>query len=61
VLRKYKYVVCPEINMGQLSKLLRQDFLVDVESFNKIQGLPFKSFEIESKIESIIGGIENGK
>ena len=56
VLRKYKYVVCPEINMGQLSKLLRQDFLVDVESFNKIQGLPFKSFEIESKIESIIGG-----
>ncbi len=61
VLRKYKYVVCPEINMGQLSKLLRQDFLVDVESFNKIQGLPFKSFEIESKIESIIGGNENGK
>jgi hypothetical protein len=47
--------------MGQLSKLLREEFLIDVESFNKIQGLPFKSFEIESKIESILGGADNGK
>ncbi len=61
VLRKYKYVVCPEINLGQLAKLLRQEFLIDVEPFNKIQGLPFKSFEIESKIESILGGNVNGK
>jgi 2-oxoglutarate ferredoxin oxidoreductase subunit alpha len=61
VLRKYKHIVCPEINMGQLSKLLREEFLIDVESFNKIQGLPFKSFEIESKIESILGGADNGK
>ena len=61
VLRKYKYIVCPEINMGQLAKLLRQEFLLDVEPFNKIQGLPFKSSEIESKIESILGGNENGK
>jgi 2-oxoglutarate ferredoxin oxidoreductase subunit alpha len=61
VLKKYKYIVCPEINLGQLSKLLRQEFLIDVEPFNKIQGLPFKSSEIESKIEAILGGNENGK
>lgn len=61
VLRKYKYIVCPEINMGQLAKLLRQEFLIDVEPFNKIQGLPFKSSEIESKIESVLGGNKNGK
>jgi 2-oxoglutarate ferredoxin oxidoreductase subunit alpha len=61
VLKKYKRIICPEINMGQLSKLLRQEFLIDVESFNKIQGLPFKSSEIESKIESILGGNDNGK
>lgn len=61
VLKKYKYILCPEINMGQLSKLLRQEFLIDIEAFNKIQGLPFKSLEIESKIESIIGENENGK
>ncbi|HSD62735.1 MAG TPA: 2-oxoacid:acceptor oxidoreductase subunit alpha [Ignavibacteriaceae bacterium] len=60
VLKKFKYILCPEINMGQLSKLIRQEFLIDVEAFNKIQGLPFKSFEIESKIESILGG-KNGK
>ncbi len=61
VLKKYKHILCPEINMGQLSKLLREEFLIDVEPFNKIQGLPFKSFEIESKIESILGGNNNGK
>jgi 2-oxoglutarate ferredoxin oxidoreductase subunit alpha len=61
VLKKYKKIVCPEINMGQLSKLLREEFLIDVESFNKIQGLPFKSFEIEAKIDSILGGNDNGK
>jgi 2-oxoglutarate ferredoxin oxidoreductase subunit alpha len=60
VLRNYKYVICPEINLGQLAKLLRQEYLIDVEAFNKIQGLPFKSFEIESKVESILGG-RNGK
>lgn len=60
VLKKFKYILCPEINMGQLSKLIRQEFLIDVEAFNKIQGLPFKSFEIESKIESFLGG-KNGK
>jgi 2-oxoglutarate ferredoxin oxidoreductase subunit alpha len=61
LLNKFKHVLCPEINMGQLSKLLRQEFLIDVESFNKIQGLPFKSSEIESKIESLIGERKNGK
>ena len=47
--------------MGQLSKLLRHEFLIDVEPFTKIQGLPFKSLEIESKIESILEGDDNGK
>jgi 2-oxoglutarate/2-oxoacid ferredoxin oxidoreductase subunit alpha len=60
VLRKYKRILCPELNMGQLSKLLRAEFLVDVEPFGKIQGLPFKSSEIESKIDSLIGGLKNG-
>src|SRR5690606_18074258 len=54
VLKRFKYILCPELNMGQLSKILRSDFLVNVEPFNKIQGLPFKSSEIEKKIESIL-------
>ena len=56
VLRKYKKILCPELNMGQLSKILRNEFLVDIESFNKIQGLPFKSSEIENRISKILGG-----
>jgi len=55
VLKSYKKILCPELNLGQLSQLLKADFLVDVEPFNKIQGLPFKSSEIEHKIESILG------
>jgi 2-oxoglutarate ferredoxin oxidoreductase subunit alpha len=60
ILKRYKKILCPELNMGQLSKILRNDFLVDIESFNKIQGLPFKSSEIENKIISILGG-SNGR
>ncbi|RPI70464.1 MAG: 2-oxoacid:acceptor oxidoreductase subunit alpha [Ignavibacteriales bacterium] len=59
VLRSYKKILCPELNMGQLSKILRNEFLVDIESFNKIQGLPFKSSEIENKINQILG-VKNG-
>jgi len=60
ILKRYKKILCPELNMGQLSKVLRSGFLVDIESFNKIQGLPFKSSEIENKINSILGG-NNGR
>jgi pyruvate/2-oxoacid:ferredoxin oxidoreductase alpha subunit len=56
VLKKYKKVLCPELNMGQFARYLKSEFLIDVESLNKIQGLPFKSSEIEDKIYSMLGG-----
>ncbi|GAB4290084.1 MAG: 2-oxoacid:acceptor oxidoreductase subunit alpha [Ignavibacteriaceae bacterium] len=56
VLKKYKRILLPELNMGQLAKLLTAEFKVDIESFTKIQGLPFKSSEIVTKIESLLGG-----
>lgn len=59
VLKRYKKIICPELNLGQLSQLLRAEFLVDVESFNKVQGLPFKSSEIENKIKSVLGELSN--
>ncbi|MDR3610193.1 MAG: 2-oxoacid:acceptor oxidoreductase subunit alpha [Ignavibacteriaceae bacterium] len=55
VLKKYKKILCPELNLGQLSQLLKAEFMADVETFNKIQGLPFKSYEIENKIETMLG------
>ncbi len=50
VLRKYKHVLVPELNMGQLTTILRSKFLVDVQSFCKVQGLPFRTAEITAKI-----------
>jgi 2-oxoglutarate ferredoxin oxidoreductase subunit alpha len=44
----------PEMNMGQLSMILRAKFLVDAESYGKIQGKPFKQSEIEAKIEELL-------
>jgi 2-oxoglutarate/2-oxoacid ferredoxin oxidoreductase subunit alpha len=54
VLKRYKRVVVPEMNMGQLVWLLRARYLVDTEGFNKIQGKPFKQAEIEAKIEEVL-------
>jgi 2-oxoglutarate/2-oxoacid ferredoxin oxidoreductase subunit alpha len=54
ILKRYKKVLVPEMNMGQLSMILRAKFLVDAESYGKIQGKPFKQSEIEAKIEELL-------
>ncbi len=41
ILRRYDRVVCPEMNLGQLSRLLRAEYLVDVRSITTVRGLPF--------------------
>jgi 2-oxoglutarate ferredoxin oxidoreductase subunit alpha len=50
VLSRYRKILIPEMNLGQLSKLIRSEFLVDAKSVNKVQGLPFRASEIESAI-----------
>ena len=55
VLSRYKTVICPEMNMGQLSKLLRAEFLVDVQSLNKVQGQPFTTTELHETILVALG------
>ena len=54
VLKRYKHVLVPEMNMGQLVMILRAKFLVDAQGYNKIQGKPFKQSEIEQKIDEIL-------
>ncbi|HEY7440427.1 MAG TPA: 2-oxoacid:acceptor oxidoreductase subunit alpha [Acidimicrobiia bacterium] len=56
VLSKYPKVLVPEMNLGQLSKLLRAEYLVDAQSLCKVQGLPFRAAEIEAKILEMIDG-----
>jgi 2-oxoglutarate ferredoxin oxidoreductase subunit alpha len=55
VLKRYKKVLVPELNMGQLLWILRAKFLVDAVGLNKIQGRPFKQSELEQKIEEMLG------
>jgi 2-oxoglutarate ferredoxin oxidoreductase subunit alpha len=54
VLRRYKKVLVPELNRGQLAYVLRATYLVDAISLPKIQGKPFLVSEIESKIEELL-------
>ena len=56
VLARYPKVLVPEMNLGQLSRLVRAEFLVDAQSLNKVQGLPFRAAEIESKMTEMIDG-----
>lgn len=50
ILARYKTVLVPELNMGQLSKLLRDQYLVPVVPLSKVQGNPFKVSEIYDRI-----------
>ncbi len=60
VLSKFKKVLIPEINLGQLAKIVRSEFLIDVLQYNLVRGLPFRSSDIENQIVEILGG-KNGK
>ncbi len=55
-LRKFKKVVVAEMNMGQLLKLVRADYLVDAIGCNKIQGRPFKVNELVNRISRALEG-----
>ena len=55
VIKRFKKVLVPEMNMGQLLMILRAKFLADAQGYNKIQGKPFKTSEIENKIEQMLG------
>jgi len=54
VLGRYKKVLIPELNMGQLRFIVRGQFLVDAIGLNKIMGKPFLISEIEAKIHEIL-------
>ena len=54
VLGHYRKILVPEINSGQLCTMLRAAYLVDAQSISKVQGLPFKTAEIEAAIMDVI-------
>ena len=54
VLAAYEKVLVPEINLGQLALLLRGRYHVDVISYNRVRGLPFRAAELAGVIQDVI-------
>ena len=54
VLARYPKVLVPELNRGQLARMLRGEDLTPTISFTKVQGQPFKASEIEAKIVEVL-------
>jgi 2-oxoglutarate ferredoxin oxidoreductase subunit alpha len=55
ILREYRKVLVPEINSGQLVRVLRAEYLVDAVGFNRVRGLPLASDEIYEAIKQLGG------
>ena len=56
ILGRFKKVIVPELNLGQLHMLLRARFLVDAISYPKIKGRPFQVGELTAKFREVLGG-----
>ncbi len=54
ILLKFNKVLIPEINLGQLSTIIRSKYLIDTLNFNRVSGKPFTTTDIYEKIEKII-------
>ena len=54
LLRAFKKVIVPELNLGQLCRIVRAEYLVDAQVVSKVQGLPFTSIELEDALGSAL-------
>src|SRR3954452_16154118 len=54
VLRSYDRILIPEMNLGQLLKLVRAEFLVDAHGYNKVRGMPFRAQELAEAIQVLL-------
>ena len=54
LMKQFKHVLIPELNLGQLRSLLRNRFLVDAKGLNKVKGQPFTIHEIVQGVQDIL-------
>jgi 2-oxoglutarate/2-oxoacid ferredoxin oxidoreductase subunit alpha len=54
VLQRYEKILVPEMNLGQLLKLVRAEFLVDAVGYNRVRGVPFRSSELAEAMEGML-------
>ena len=60
LLGRFDRALVPELNLGQLTKVLRAEFLIDAKVVSKVRGLPFTAVEIETAILDALGVAQNG-
>ena len=60
IVRRYPRVVVPEMNMGQLCRLIRAEYLVDAQPITKVQGSPFTALELERAFGAVLAPATNG-
>ena len=61
ILRSYKKVLIPELNMGQLRTFIRAKYLIDAQGYNKVKGRPFAVQELVNEIRKQLGLSTNGQ
>ncbi|MBI4884906.1 MAG: 2-oxoacid:acceptor oxidoreductase subunit alpha [Actinobacteria bacterium] len=54
LLRTFPHILVPELNLGQLCRIVRAEYLVDAKPVTKVQGLPFSAAELESAIKEVL-------
>ena len=54
MLRSYDRVLVPEMNLGQLLKLVRAEFLVDAVGFNQVRGQPLRAGDLADAMEALL-------
>ena len=57
ILKNFDQVLIPEINNGQLIKIIRDLFLIDAKGYNKIMGVPITKTELVLKLDQMLGGL----
>jgi 2-oxoglutarate ferredoxin oxidoreductase subunit alpha len=55
ILKKFKYILIPEINMGQLRTIIRAEYIVDAEGLNIVRGRPIRANVIVDRVKKILG------
>lgn len=57
IIKNFDTVLIPEINNGQLIKIIRDVYFVDAKGYNKIMGIPITKTELLMKLEELLGGL----
>jgi 2-oxoglutarate ferredoxin oxidoreductase subunit alpha len=56
ILKNFDHILIPEINNGQLIKIIRDQYFVDAKAYNKIMGIPITKTELVMKLHEMLGG-----